>query len=556
MHLRKIVSQQTARLASVAIEDALPTRFDELAIDAATKRALRDPVRGFGYVEMTPVQAAAIGPALQGLDVLAKARTGTGKTLGFLVPSVQRILESPTQPVLRQAEIGVLILSPTRELAQQTAREAKTILAFHGNDYEGDYGVQCVVGGTPVGREANRLRKCPPAILVATPGRLLDHLQQDDRTGVKKACRNLRVLVFDEADRLLDQGFKKAIDSIVAMLSASSKTRQTMLFSATFPDSVTQIASNALRQSPPPVFVDVGAGIGEVDDGEEPTMRIPQRVLVTPLDDQLEQVMAMCMAQREAGDANKVIVFLPTARQTQLYAMAFQEVCAVRDTEQRSSFACETYELHSRKSQSKRDRTSKAFRGATSGILFASDVAARGLDYPDVTLVVQVGAPSERAQYTHRLGRTARGGKKGEGVLFLADFEEPLLAGKLLEGLPLQQTALLSMGHDNDGSNNNLVPAIDVSAYLPAALNQVHSGDDSIGSQMYAAWLGYHISFIKRCRISKEDLVDMANSLAVNSLQLPTQPGISAKAAGCMGLKGQPGIRIEKKFGGGGGGGG
>lgn len=450
-----------------------------------------------------------------GIDVRAKAGTGTGKTLAFLIPSIEALYGKNAKPLPRN-HIGVLVLSPTRELAFQTSKEAETLLRYHPSAK-----VQCVVGGTSLSRDVQLLQQSSPSILVATPGRLLDLLQRRE-SDLQRACQQLKVFVFDEADRLLDEGFKITIDDILKLLPPK-KNRQTLLFSATFPSSVLDIAARALRTSPEPAVINVAPPV-VAGGGTEQTAFIPQRLMMTPMKGLIASTFEVLMRERtkqRRGEPSKVLVFLPTARQASFYAKVFNELS--REQDEKTGLPA-ALELHSRKSQSARTKTSAAFRDARFQILFASDVAARGLDYPDVSLVVQVGAPESRECYTHRLGRTARAGKSGEGLLVLSHIEKLWLEG-VLHGLPL---------------NEEVAPALSgpMVQALERAVQRVHQQDKKLGSQAYIGFLGYYSTIMKQLKWDKHALVQYGNEFALELLSLPTTPILEQQIINKMGLGG------------------
>lgn len=335
---------------------------------------------------------------MKGVDCLAKAKTGTGKTLGFLIPTVETILK------VKQGgnPVCALVISPTRELASQIATEAAALTTFHRMN------IVCVIGGTNIQSDKKKLN-ARVDILIGTPGRLNDHL--DNTPGFADRCRQLKVLILDEADQLLEQGFKPDIDRILARMPTRQQ-RQTLLFSATVPDSVKQIADKAL--SAQYAFVDT---VGE--ESEQTHEHVLQHLTVLPLDRQIAGIYNIINSFTK-NDFYKIIVFFTTARVTGFMAEIFNTM----------KFPCEILEIHSRKSQPQRTRTSDIFRKPGNKILFSSDVSARGMDYPDVTHVLQVGL-TDREQYIHRLGRTARVGKQGMGWLLLAPFEVKAMDAEL-----------------------------------------------------------------------------------------------------------------------------
>jgi ATP-dependent RNA helicase MSS116 len=319
------------------------------------------------YELMTMVQEASLPACLSGRDVLARAKTGTGKTLAFLIPSIERLARAPGG--VAAGGVHVMVLSPTRELAMQISNEAEALLTHH------TLSSQVVYGGTNMRSEQTRMATKRCDILVATPGRLVDHIQ--NTPGFAQRLRHVCVAVLDEADQLLDMGFRDSLDKIIAALPP---TRQTLLFSATLPPSVRSVATAALKRDH--VFIDT---VG--DDAQQTNSQVRQCVMVAPFE---AQIPALVHLVRHAASVpnHKVLAFFPTARATQFHA----ELLNIMGTP--------VLEIHSRKSQSQRERASAAFRAASSAILFSSDVSARGVDYPDVTAVIQVGAPTDRSQYS------------------------------------------------------------------------------------------------------------------------------------------------------------
>jgi len=401
-------------------------RFTELLgarlISEETCRALTQDMK---LEFMTQVQAATLQDILSGYDVLAQARTGTGKTLAFLIPAVQRLLNS-NPPVQRPASgnggqavspVSILVLSPTRELALQISSQAELLLTHL------PFKVQTVVGGTNMSAEAKRLVRQRCDILVATPGRLIDHFTNSN---LVPACSRLQLLVLDEADRLLDQGFKKDLEKIFSFLpprdgvASGVSSRQTLLFSATVSTEVKQIAALALR--PGYKFIST-VPADEVNTHEH----VPQHHVIVNFNDIMPVTLALIHDEMMRNPKScKILLFFPTARGTQMAAEIFRLLG--------DRLKLPVFEIHSRKSQAARIKASSSFRDCTAGLLLSSDVSARGMDFPNVTAVYQVGLPSSAEQYVHRLGRTARGTTTtGSGVLVLCKFEgEVYLHGSYL----------------------------------------------------------------------------------------------------------------------------
>ncbi|WIA22274.1 hypothetical protein OEZ85_004594 [Tetradesmus obliquus] len=505
--------------------------FKSLGLHPLTLSGLHDV---FGYEEMFQVQASACPPALQGYDVLAKAKTGTGKTLAFLIPVAEHLAAGPPQPA--GGAIRSLVLAPTRELAAQIKAEAVKLLQPHGSNI----GVQMVIGGTNINRERSGLSSSRCDLLIATPGRLQDHL--DSTQGFVGRLWGVQVLVMDEADRLLDMGFKPAIEAILRHLPPPGQ-RQALMFSATLPQGVNEVASLMMRGD----YVSVNT----VLDNERPSHEsIIQEYMLVPPELLMAQLMGVIRAHMAAEpDAFKVIVFFPTARAAQFHAALAR------------ASGCPCYDLHSRLSQKQRDTAAAAFGNNPTGVIFASDVIARGLDFPDVSLVVQVGL-TDVTQYEHRVGRTGRAGKTGEALLLLANDESRLLP--LLAAMPLKPagpdspTAAGAMLAAGGGLNGRFAWQ-----GLAAGMAKVPQEDALLKSaeQAFVATLGFLAGKLKQLGWSKEQLV-VQTKLRFAGLGLNRAPAIEARTLGKMNLKGVPGIEIAPpqqrapRGGGGGGGGG
>ena len=304
---------------------------------------------------MSLVQQESIPAALAGDDLIVKAKTGTGKTLAFLIPAIELALRPP-----QSRGVSVLVVSPARELAQQIDEECRRLVSLHSAP---ELRTLCVVGGASAARDRRGLANAPD-VLVATPGRLLDHLDSQPRL-----LAGVRCLVLDEADQLLDMGFRPAILRILACLPPPA-ARQTLLFSATLPGDVAAIADLALRPAPRRRLVDT---VGE----EEAThLHVPQEAVVCRPEAQVVELVRL-VDEAAAEGGHKVVVFFATARQTQLFAEAF------------AALGRPVLEMHSRRSQAQRGRVSEEFRAGSGVVMFSSDVSARGMDYPDVTAVIQ-----------------------------------------------------------------------------------------------------------------------------------------------------------------------
>ncbi|KAJ7077803.1 ATP-dependent RNA helicase dbp-4 [Mycena crocata] len=379
--------------------DELKT-FAELPISEATKRGLK---KAF-FVNMTEIQTQSLPISLKGQDVLGAARTGSGKTLSFLVPVLEILYRQKWGPA---DGLGALVISPTRELAIQIFEVLRSIGGYH------TFSAGLVIGGKNLKDERDRLSKMN--ILVATPGRLLQHMDQT----VGFEADNLQVLVLDEADRILDMGFSRTLS---ALLSHLPKSRQTLLFSATQTDSVSDLARLSLKD---PVHI----GIQEVG-GPTLSTAIPptleQHYLSCPLDQKLSVLWGFIKTHLQS----KILVFLSSCKQVRF---VFETFCKMHP-------GVPLLNIHGKLKQTARLGMYTKFTTASHAVLFATDVAARGLDFPAVDWVVQVDAPEDAETYIHRVGRTARYQSKGKALLFLMPSEEEGMKAALAKkGIEVQK---------------------------------------------------------------------------------------------------------------------
>ena len=366
-----------ARAGNARLQKTAMT-FESLGLPEPLSRAVADA----GYAAPTPVQAAAIPPALAGADLMVAAPTGSGKTASFIVPALQRVLAARTDPAKRR-EKGtvygprVLVLTPTRELALQIAKAA----AAYGRHVAG-LRVATVVGGVPYPAQIKALRN-PLDVLIATPGRLLDHLQ----TG-KAVLDHVEMLVLDEADRMLDMGF---IDDITTIADHVPASRQTVMYSATFVGHVARLAAKLLRE---PRRVDVASHT-------ESHAHIEQRLHWA---DDLGHKNALLDSILTERDVEQAVVFTST------------QIDADRLAGRLAELGHSVAALHGGMPQGRRNRVLQGLRSRRLRILVATDVAARGIDVPTISHVVNYGLPMKPEDYVHRIGRTGRAGRDGIAV--------------------------------------------------------------------------------------------------------------------------------------------
>ncbi|NKX75840.1 DEAD/DEAH box helicase [Rhodobacteraceae bacterium R_SAG3] len=341
---------------------------------------LHTRMEAMGFNTPTPIQARAIPHALNGQDVLGLAQTGTGKTAAFGVPLVAQMLEYGHKPAA--GTVRGLILAPTRELANQIAETLRGLT--EGSPLK----TGLVVGGVSINPQINRLSRGTD-ILVATPGRLLDIL---DRKALDLGSCDF--LVLDEADQMLDLGFIHALRKIAALLP---EKRQTMLFSATMPKQMNEIA-NAYLKSPVRI---------EVTPPGKPAAKVTQSVHFIAKAEKLSLLKELLAKH----DGERTLVFGRTKH-------GMEKLMKVLD---KAGFKAAA--IHGNKSQGQRERALKAFKSGEITVLVATDVAARGLDIPDVKYVYNYELPNVPDAYVHRIGRTARAGKDGQAVAFCAPDE-------------------------------------------------------------------------------------------------------------------------------------
>ncbi|XP_053397743.1 uncharacterized protein LOC123552273 isoform X2 [Mercenaria mercenaria] len=339
-----------------------------------------DGIKDMGFTHMTEIQANAIPHLLEGRDLMGAAKTGSGKTLAFLLPAVELLYNLKFMP---RNGTGVIVISPTRELSMQTFGVLKELLKYHCHTYG------LIMGGTNRQEEAKKLGK-GVNILVATPGRLLDHLQNTQDFMYK----NLQCLIIDEADRILDVGFEEEMKQIIKLLP---KRRQTMLFSATQTRKVEDLARISLKKEPLYVGVD--------DKKDQATVEgLEQGYVVCPSEKRFLLLFTFLKKNRK----KKMMVFLSSCMAVKYY----HELLNYIDL----PVMC----IHGKQKQTKRTQTFFQFCNAKEAILLCTDVAARGLDIPAVDWIVQVDPPDDPKEYIHRVGRTARGeGGVGHALLIL-----------------------------------------------------------------------------------------------------------------------------------------
>jgi ATP-dependent RNA helicase RhlE len=356
-------------------------KFNELPLNPLILKNLEDS----GYTTPTPIQREAIPHLLQGKDLLGIAQTGTGKTAAFSLPIINYLVNNPKE--VKNLAPRVLILSPTRELASQIAANIqKYSKGLH-------IGTTVIFGGVGQAPQVAAIRRGID-IIVATPGRLLDLMEQ----GLLK-IDTIEVFVLDEADRMLDMGFIHDIKKVIAKLP---KERHTLLFSATMPDEISRLASNLLKN---PVRVEVTPPSSTVE-------RIDQRVIFT------QRVHKYQLLRKILGEEGVTLTLVFT--RTKHGANKIVDYLAHHQIPSAA--------IHGNKSQSARESALASFKAGKIKVLIATDIAARGIDINGVSHVINFDLPVEAESYVHRIGRTARAGKEGDAISFCDETERDALS--------------------------------------------------------------------------------------------------------------------------------
>jgi ATP-dependent RNA helicase RhlE len=330
---------------------------------------LLERITELGFITPTPIQHKAIPIATSGEDVVGIAQTGSGKTLAFAIPMLQHITKTK--------RIG-LVLLPTRELAVQVQETYAKI----GNKV--GLRTAIIIGGTNAKPQVRQLKN-NPHVIVATPGRLIDHVEQRN-----VSLSNVGMLVLDEADRMLDMGFAPQLNKIMTFMP---QERQTMLFSATMPDPIARMAQQYMKK---PLRIEVAPPGSTVDTIEQEVFIVPQREKL--------DLLAKVLQEHEGS----VLVFSRTKYGAKKIALKVRQMGYSAD------------ELHSNRSQNQRQQALKGFSNGKYRIMVATDIAARGIDVDHLALVINYDLPEQTEDYTHRIGRTGRAGRSGKAISFAA----------------------------------------------------------------------------------------------------------------------------------------
>lgn len=382
--------------------------FEHFGLDPAIIEA----IKALGFVKPTPIQSKAIPVILEGRDVMGAAQTGTGKTAGYGLPMLQKIIGKQTTSVSpARHPVRVLVLAPTRELAEQVSENVKsyaekTLLR-----------VAAAYGGVDIRPQADALRK-GVEVLICTPGRLLDHLEQRNVN-----LSQVEILVLDEADRMLDMGFLPDISRIINQIP---KTSQNLMFSATFSPEIKKLAKSFLKD---PILI-------EVARQNATAATIVQKVFVVHESQKTDALVELLKTEGTVdGVQQQAIVFVNA------------KITARRLARQLELYGIDADSIHGDRSQEERTKTLEAFKEGKVKILVATDVAARGLDIAELPLVINYDVPFNAEDYVHRIGRTGRAASEGLALMLMTGSDENLV--EAIEKLTNQRFAKIALNPES-----------------------------------------------------------------------------------------------------------
>lgn len=459
-------------------------KFEQLPLSAPTQKGLHSA----HFTKLTDIQREAIVPALQKQDILGAARTGSGKTLAFLIPVLENLWYEKWS---QEDGLGALVITPTRELASQIFDVLKKIGKYHA------FSAGLLIGGHNVKQERERVSRLN--ILICTPGRLLQHM--DESPGFD--ATNLQTLVLDEADRILDMGFKRTLDAIVENLPPS---RQSLLFSATQTKSVNDLARLSLVS---PKYISVDEEQNSTPQGLE------QYVTFVKLGDKLDTLWSFLRSHTK----NKILVFFSSSKQVRFVYEGFR----------RLQPGIPLLHLHGRQKQTARSEITDKFSRSRASCLFSTDVVARGIDFPEVDWVIQVDCPEDAATYIHRVGRSARAGKKGRALLFLTPSEEAFTNNLASRKVPVQTLTV------REAKKSSIQPDLQAQCFQDPELK-------------YTAQKAF-ISYVRSIYLQKDKTVFDVEALDLEafakSLGLASAPNVKIKGGPASNNKNKPRALME-----------
>lgn len=516
-----------------------PNKFSELSDLHPT---IKEALKTMNIETMTEIQYKTWDASVTGnSDVLGRSRTGSGKTLAFLLPALERILRSHDGGKDEtKNKVKMLIISPTRELAHQIYTTTLLLTSKLGKSHNTKpMHCQVMYGGTPKPLDIQKMQKNVPTIITSTPGRLLDHLKTSrihGSTPFTEYVKDIDVLVLDEMDLLLDMGFREDIQSILRYFDSNSRSgtaqpRQTLLFSATLPSGVKDVIRKYMR--PNYVVVDC---IQDDDPTSHTVSTIDQSHVILPPNKMVAGIVQTILQLMKSNKQHKIIVFFPTTSQVTYFSHVFNV-----------GLGRSVIEIHSGISQGARTNRSDNFRHSkTASVLFTSDVSARGVDYPDVTHVVQIGAASNRETYIHRLGRTGRAGKSGQGMIVLLPNEVDFIRRDLGDiNIPMNvkiQNLLKMELSDCDDLENDMKR---IHQMMERSVEMKKAAEDA-----YRSLFGFYAQRFKKMQVPnfEEAIVATVNGFAKQA-GLRELPTLSTNLTSQCRLTNHPDLNVQRQWG-------
>ncbi|KAJ3403526.1 hypothetical protein HDU80_004053 [Chytriomyces hyalinus] len=572
-------SDSKAAAAAAAATDDTASWLTHPSVMPSVGRAV---VERFKFTGMTPVQRIVMDtqPGIGSRrDMLVRSKTGTGKTLAFLAAAVQAVnVEREFEKSDGPKGVDILIFSPTRELAVQTGYEARKLLglpvlgkagAVHSS---GNY-VTVVVGGESKNPQLDgvtsaykKSRKSLSqasngiSIVIATPGRMWDIATSNQ--SVQDALRNVKIVIFDECDLLLEMGFQKTIQEILQFVPKPNK-RNTFMFSATLSnEAVRALAADQLVNKP---VHEIDATViaadplsPETSTSDETHAHVPQTYALVPHYQWAFILYKAILSHVALHNAEKnpprIMLFFNTSKEVAYFSKVFSSLPEFVSASESGRFGAartpkekdliRVYEMHARLEQSKRAKVSDAFRNDTGGpsIMLTTDVSARGVDYPHVSYVIQSGAPTSAPQYVHRVGRTGRAGRSGIGLLLLEPFEKAFLKTLLRKGSIeiVGDVVVDSWVESADEKDKELRTR--VKSLMQEFVADTKRDLKSAAEGCYLAFLGH---YKQAFYLTKPQAASAAQSYARNVLCLADAPTLSFSLATKMGLMNTPDINVE-----------
>ncbi|TIC20935.1 DEAD-domain-containing protein [Wallemia mellicola] len=532
---------QTGSFHPIAPEDSHLRREDVDAFTTVSDKLSRHTIQAITvsphkHTKMSPVQSAIFNllPSLvdnhskDRKDLFVKSKTGTGKTMAFLVPAIEARVKAikeagdaagdnekaklKASKVFANSSVGAVIVSPTRELATQIANEAIKLCTHHKG-----FQVRLFVGGANKGRQLSEFKNGRADIVVTTPGRMNDVLQTSPM--VREALSTSPMLILDEADTLLEMGFKDELNAIIDHLP-SHPTRQSILLSATLSPAIRTVAKSILKSDH--LYIDT------VPEGESNShAKIPQYYSALPNPShQLPHLLRLIAHDQLTNPKSKIMIFCPTTKMTMLYSTIFRALSKELPTK------ANVFEIHSKRTMEQRSRASELFRKdkTDSSLLVTSDVSARGVDYPNVTRVIQIGIPPSADQYVHRIGRTGRGDNNAGRADFIMDsYELPFLTWQLNQHNIIDNPAKefvkeVTQLAESSGKQGALDKVNNIENAVSDLISQV---DELAVRETFASLLGYYMPKAGVLRTTKGVVIEGLKSWTTDAMGLEKPPYIS-----------------------------